>query len=83
MPLSPEDEAMREEEDSARSEMVKDIFALFKDDQEAGLVLLGWSDGLRGEKLREFVGVDQPALDYAAKRIRRRLSKLYPKGSRS
>lgn len=82
-PLSPEDQAMRDDEDDARTKMVEEIFECFKDDPEAELLLLGWSDGLRGEKLREFVGVDQPALDYVAKRIRRRVKQIYPKGSQS
>lgn len=82
-PLSPEDQAMRDDEDDARTKMVEEIFECFKDDPEAELLLLGWSDGLRGEKLREFVGVDQPALDYVAKRIRRQVKQIYPKGSQS
>jgi hypothetical protein len=30
--------------------------------------------------LRDFVGVDQAALDYATKRIRRAMTKRYPNG---
>ena len=34
----------------------------------------------RGKELRDFVGVDQTALDYAIKRVRRTMTKRYPNG---
>ncbi len=52
----------------------------FEDDPEAQLVLMGWAEGLRGAPLREATGLDQARLDYAAKRIRTRMRKLYPQG---
>jgi len=52
----------------------------FDGDEQAQLVILGWSEGYRGKELRDFVGVDQAALDYAIKRIRRIMTKRYPNG---
>jgi len=64
------------------SEHVQAIFDHFEDDQEALLVLMGWAEGLRGRALREATDLDQSALDYAGKRIRTRMRKLYPDGWR-
>jgi DNA-directed RNA polymerase specialized sigma24 family protein len=52
----------------------------FSGDEEAQLVILGWTGDLRGKELRDFVGVDQATLDYAVKRIRRVMKKFYPSG---
>lgn len=73
---SPED-ILAEKEDSA---IVQAIHGHFEDDPEAQLLLMGWADGERGAALREATGLDQGALDYAAKRIRTRLRALYPQG---
>jgi DNA-directed RNA polymerase specialized sigma24 family protein len=59
---------------------VKTILGHFEDDEEAQLVILGWTGDRKGKELREYVGVDQPTLDYAIKRISRRMAKLYPNG---
>lgn len=73
---SPEDHLLVEKDNG----VVQAFFALFDGDSEAQMVLMGWSEGLRGEQLRAATGLDQAALDYAAKRIRRRLRKAYPNG---
>ena len=73
---SPEDVLL--EKDAAGT--VQAIYDHFEDDPEAQLVLMGWADGLRGAALREATGLDQAALDYAAKRIRTRMRTLYPQG---
>jgi len=65
----------RESEDTVAA-----IHDCFDGDEEAQMVVLGWSEGYRGAELREFVGVDQAALDYAIKRIRRTMTKRYPDG---
>lgn len=70
---SPEDELIS-------SSVLQEIHAHFQDDEEAVLVLMGWSDGLRGKDLREATGLDQRSLDYAIKRIRTRMRRLYPNG---
>lgn len=73
---SPEDLLM-EKEDAAAVQAIHDHF---EDDPEAQLVLMGWAEELRGGPLREATGLDQAALDYAAKRIRKRVRALYPQG---
>jgi DNA-directed RNA polymerase specialized sigma24 family protein len=65
----------RESEDTVRA-----IHDCFKGNEQAQMVVLGWSEGYRGKELRDFVGVDQTALDYAIKRIRRTMTKRYPNG---
>ena len=73
---TPEESLIEKEEAAA----VQAIYGEFEDDQEAQLVLMGWAEELRGAALREATGLDQAGLDYAAKRIRKRLRKLYPQG---
>ncbi len=53
----------RESEDTVGA-----IYDCFPGDEQAQMVVLGWSEGYRGKELRDFVGVDQTALDYAIKR---------------
>ena len=65
----------RESEDTVGA-----IHDCFEGDEQAQMVVLGWSEGYRGKELRDFVGVDQAALDYAIKRIRRSMTKRYPNG---
>jgi len=74
--LSPEDHLLEKE---AR-DLIQAMHSHFVGDEQAQLVLMGWADGLRGHDLRSTTGLDQAALDYAIKRIRRRLKKLYPNG---
>ena len=52
----------------------------FDGDEQAQMLVLGWSEGCRGKELRELVGVDQAALDYVIKRVRRAMLKRYPHG---
>jgi hypothetical protein len=61
-------------------ENVNEIYHHFDGDEEAKLVILAWSQGLRGLELRNETGLDQAAIDYAAKRIRKKMRKLYPEG---
>ena len=75
-PSSPEQILLdRESQDT-----VVAIHDCFDGDEKAQMVVLGWSEGYRGPELREFVDVDQAALDYAIKRIRRTMTKRYPHG---
>jgi DNA-directed RNA polymerase specialized sigma24 family protein len=66
--------------DRESPDTVNAIHDCFDGDEEAQMVVLGWSEGYRGAELREFVGVDQAGLDYAIKRIRRTMTKRYPDG---
>lgn len=74
--LTPEERLLEQESADA----VQAIHDLFADDPEAQLVLMGWAEGHHGKALREATGLDQAALDYAAKRIRSRMRKRYPNG---
>lgn len=78
-PPTPED-SLLEKESAARVQLIHEHF---EDDSEAQLVLMGWADGLRGKELREATALDQAALDYASKRIRMKMRKLYPDGWKS
>lgn len=73
---SPEDDLVEKQSAAA----VQAIYAAFSDDPEAQLVLMGWTEELRGAALREATGLDQGQLDYAIRRIRARMRKLYPEG---
>ena len=75
--LDPEELLIEQETDAV--DTIAAIHACFEDDEEAQMVLLGWADGKKGKDLRELVGVDQPALDYIIKRVRRLRTKRYPK----
>jgi DNA-directed RNA polymerase specialized sigma24 family protein len=61
-------------------ETVEAIFNIFDGDEKARLVVMAWADGCRGADLREATGLDQGAIDYAAKRIRKKMKALYPHG---
>jgi hypothetical protein len=61
-------------------ETVEAIIALFDGDEAAQFVIIAWSDGLRGAELRAETGLDQSAIDYAAKRIRKKMREKYPEG---
>jgi hypothetical protein len=74
--LTPEEHLIEQQ----AADTVSTIHDGFADDPEAQLVLMGWADGLRGKALREATDLDQAALDYAGKRIRNRMRKLYPNG---
>jgi DNA-directed RNA polymerase specialized sigma24 family protein len=73
---SPEDDLVQKQSADA----VQAIYAAFSDDPEAQLVLMGWTEELRGAALREATGLDQGQLDYAIRRIRTRMRKLYNEG---
>lgn len=73
--------AIAEMEHTARSaDTVDTILALFKDDETAQLILLGWLDNCHGKALRDLTGLDQAGLDYAIRRIRVKMRKHYPNG---
>lgn len=62
--------------------VVGKITAALDGDYEAQLCLTGWSEGLKGEELHEFCGVEQKEFDYLAKRVRRVAKRLFPEGWR-
>jgi DNA-directed RNA polymerase specialized sigma24 family protein len=75
---TPDPEQMLIERES--EDTVGAIHDCFEGDEQAQMVVLGWSEGYRGKELRDFIGADQVALDYAIKRISRFMTKRYPNG---
>ena len=71
-----------ESEDAAKV-AAKELNDHFSDDYDVQLCIAGMMEGLAGQELREFVGVDQAGLDYARKKIRRASRKLFPNGWRN
>ena len=76
LPQNAEDELIAQQE----SVVVQAIHSEFDDDPEAQLVLMGWMEGLRGAAMLEATGLNQGQFDYAAKRIRTKMRRLYPQG---
>lgn len=79
---SPEDVAIRAQQDRRASEVCAALNVHYGADEEMSMVLLGWEGDMRGEALRDFVGVDQARLDYLIKKIRRIARREFPKGWR-
>jgi hypothetical protein len=77
---SPEEATIEAERALRASEVWAKLSPRYGDDEEMSMVLLGWENDMRGEDLRDFVGVDQARLDYVIKKIRRIARKEYPKG---
>lgn len=74
----PEQALLTEVEIDETGEVIDRIKAALADDEQCQLMLLGWSEELRGKDLRELVGADQSRIDYLGKKIRRVAAKLYP-----
>ncbi|MHC2618237.1 hypothetical protein ACVIW2_000268 [Bradyrhizobium huanghuaihaiense] len=79
---NPEDAAIRAEQDRRAAEVCAALNVHYGADEEMSMVLLGWESDMRGEALRDLLGVDQARLDYVVKKIRRIARREYPKGWR-
>ena len=62
------------------TDTVTAIYVCFEGDDEAQLVVMAIAGGKKGKELRDEIGVDQAAYDYIMKRIKRVMTKKYPKG---
>lgn len=62
------------------TDTVTAIHECFEGDDEAQLVIMALAGGKKGKPLRDEIGVDQAAYDYIMKRIKRVMTKKYPKG---
>jgi DNA-directed RNA polymerase specialized sigma24 family protein len=69
--------ALIEQEDT---DTVTAIYECLAGDDEAQLVIMAIADGKKGKELRDEIGIDQAAYDYAMRRIRKALAKKFPKG---
>jgi len=77
--LAERDESEKKTPDAV---IINQIHDALDDDYEAQLLLEGWADGMKGEALRDLIGVDQRKLDYLAKKTRRLAMRLFPEGWR-
>jgi DNA-directed RNA polymerase specialized sigma24 family protein len=75
--LSPEQILLDDQESHS---VVTAIQGCFEGDYQAQMLILGWTEGYRGKELRDLIGVDQAALDYLIKRVRRTMTNRYPNG---
>jgi len=74
--LDPEETLIERE----AADVVAEICKLLEGDDEAQLTIMAIADGKKGKELRDELGIDQSRFDYIMKRIRRAVSKKYPKG---
>jgi len=70
--------AWLKERQAQSDEAMEEIYQLFEKDEEAQQVIAGLSLGLKGAELRNETGLDQAKLDYAKKRIRKKIGTRYP-----
>jgi DNA-directed RNA polymerase specialized sigma24 family protein len=69
--------ALIEQEDTG---IVAMIYECLDGDDEAQLVIMAIADGNKGKELRDEIGINQAAYDYAMRRIRKALAKKFPQG---
>jgi RNA polymerase sigma-70 factor (ECF subfamily) len=75
--LSPEDRILKDEE---FYELKNAILPLFDDDPVAQTLAEGMIEGMEGQELREFVGLNEKDFATARRLIRRRIDKAFPHG---
>jgi hypothetical protein len=56
------------------------IHQCLEGDDEAQLVIMEIADGKKGKELRDALGIDQPTYDYAMRRIKKAVTRKFPKG---
>jgi DNA-directed RNA polymerase specialized sigma24 family protein len=69
--------ALIEQEDI---DTVAAIYECLDGDDESQFVIMALADGKKGKELRDEVGIDQAAYDYAMRRIKKTVKKKFPKG---
>lgn len=69
--------ALIEREDTG---IVTVIYECLEGDDEAQFVIIAIADGKKGKELRDAIGIDQAAYDYAMRRIRKALRTKFPEG---
>jgi DNA-directed RNA polymerase specialized sigma24 family protein len=69
--------ALIEQEDT---EIVAAIYDCLDGDEEAQYVIVAIAEGKKGKELRDAVGIDQAAYDYAMRRIKKAVKKRFPEG---
>ena len=66
-----------EQEDT---DTVSAIYECLEGDDEAQLVIMEIAAGKKGKELHDALGIDQPTYDYAMRRIKKAVTRKYPKG---
>ena len=79
--LAPDEELIDRDRQQHYRDCLSRIEALIADDQPLQLLLLGLSDGMRGQELENLMGTDTKGLAAAYKRLARVRCKAFPKGS--
>lgn len=62
------------------TDIVAAIYECLEGDDEAQFVIMAIVDGKKGKELRDEIGIDQAAYDYAMRRIRKALKRKFPEG---
>jgi RNA polymerase sigma-70 factor (ECF subfamily) len=76
----PEETLMVTQQEETMQTLVREIEALFIDDDEALRVLRGQMIGMSAEEIRRQGSIGRSAYNTARRRIRRRIDKAYPNG---
>ena len=71
---------MKVEQQKSERELYDDLWKKFEDSEAILEIFLGWENGLKGKKLREYYGMTKTEYDSALKKINRRIKKYYPNG---
>lgn len=62
------------------TDTVTAIYDCLDGDDEAQLIIMAIVEGKKGKELRDGLGIDQPTYDYAMRRIKKAVTRRYPKG---
>ena len=79
--LNPEQQMLASEDEQDTIRFVEDLYAFFGEDLEALLVMDCWKEGLTGSKIIQALEIDRKAYETIVKRIRRKSTAQWPKGS--
>jgi hypothetical protein len=77
--LSPEDQMIAVEHETATTTLVAEVYSFFHDDAKAQLVMDGWQEGLSGTDIMETLEIDRKEYETIVRRIRRKSTARWPK----
>jgi DNA-directed RNA polymerase specialized sigma24 family protein len=79
--LNPEQQILASEEEEEAVRFVEDLYAFLGEDLEALLVMDCWKEGLSGTEIIQTLEIDRKAYETIVRRIRRKSTAQWPKGS--
>jgi len=79
--LNPEQQMLVSEDEQETVRFVENLYAFFGEDLEALLVMDCWKEGLSGTEIIQTLEIDRKAYETIVKRIRRKNTAQWPKGS--